>query len=32
MYTVSGREIAEERHRYMVAFFERLIAEVRGDK
>jgi len=32
MYTDSGRVIAEERHRYMVAFFERLIAEVRGDK
>ena len=32
MYTASGRAIAEERHRYMVAFFERLIAEVSGDK
>jgi len=32
MYTDSGRAIAEERHRYMVAFFERLIAEVSGDK
>lgn len=32
MYTASGRAIAEERHRYMVAFFDRLIAEVSGDK
>ena len=32
MYTASGLAIAEERHRYMVAFFERLIAEVSGDK
>jgi uncharacterized protein len=32
MYTASGRAIAEERHRYMVAFFERLIVEVNGDK
>lgn len=32
MYTASGRAIAEERHRYMVAFFERLISEESGDK
>ncbi len=30
LYTQEGRRIAEERHRYMVGFFERLDAEVRG--
>lgn len=30
IYTHTGRSIAEERHTYMVAFFERLDAEVRG--
>lgn len=30
LYTPSGRRIAEERHRFMVAFFEQLDAEVRG--
>ncbi len=31
LYTASGRAIAEERHRFMVAFFQRLEAEVRGE-
>ena len=31
LYTASGRAIAEERHRFMVAFFRRLEAEVRGE-
>ncbi len=30
MLTVSGRRIAEERHKFMAAFFERLDAEVEG--
>jgi len=30
LYTPTGRSIAEGRHAYMVAFFERLDAEVRG--
>jgi uncharacterized protein len=30
LFTPSGRAIAEERHAYMVGFFERLDAEVRG--
>ena len=32
LYTQTGRAIAEERHAYMVAFFERLDAEVRGER
>jgi uncharacterized protein len=31
MFTKAGRALAEERHRYMVAFFERLEGEVAGD-
>ncbi len=31
MTTASGRRMAEERHRFMVQFFERMAAEVRGD-
>ncbi len=31
LYTPTGRAIAEERHAYMVAFFERLDAEVQGE-
>ncbi len=31
LYTASGRAIAEERHRFMLAFFQRLEAEVRGE-
>jgi len=31
LYTAGGRRIAEERHRFMLAFFERLAAEVRGE-
>ena len=31
LYTGEGRRIAEGRHRYMVAFYERLDAEVHGD-
>lgn len=31
LYTPTGRAIAEERHRYMEAFFQRLEAEVRGE-
>jgi len=31
MLTPTGRAIAEERHAYMVAFFERLDAEARGE-
>jgi uncharacterized protein len=30
LYTASGRRIAEDRHRFMVEFFERLAAEVQG--
>lgn len=30
LYTVSGRRLAEERHRFMEAFFERMAAEVEG--
>lgn len=30
LYTQAGRSIAEERHAYMAAFYERLDAEVRG--
>lgn len=32
LYTETGRAIAEERHRVMVAFFEQMAAEVRGDR
>jgi uncharacterized protein len=32
LYTPTGRSIAEGRHAYMVAFFERLDAEVRGEQ
>ena len=31
LYTAEGRRIAEDRHRYMTAFFDRLDAEVRGE-
>ncbi len=31
MCTVTGKKIAEERHRFMVSFFERLEKEIRGD-
>lgn len=31
LYTPSGRALAEERHRFLVEFFERLSAEMRGD-
>jgi uncharacterized protein len=31
LYTGEGRRIAEERHRYMVAFYDRLDAEVQGE-
>ena len=32
LFTPTGRAIAEERHAYMVAFFERLAAEVQGER
>ncbi len=32
LFTPTGKAIAEERHAYMVAFFERLAAEVRGER
>lgn len=32
LYTESGRRLAEERHRFMTAFFERMDAEVRGER
>ena len=32
LYTQAGQAIAEERHAYMVAFFERLGQEVRGER
>jgi uncharacterized protein len=32
LYTANGRKIAEERHAYMVAFFEEMDEEVRGEK
>ncbi len=32
LYTASGRRLAEERHRFMVAFFEQMAAEVRGER
>ncbi|HZD56844.1 MAG TPA: HD domain-containing protein [Anaerolineales bacterium] len=32
LYTSQARTIAEQRHRYMAEFFERLGAELRGDK
>jgi len=32
LFTAAGRAIAEERHAYMVAFFERCDAEVRGER
>lgn len=31
MYTDSGKSLAEERHRFMMAYFERLTAEVSGE-
>jgi uncharacterized protein len=31
LYTPMGRRIAEERHRYMAAFFDRLDSEIRGE-
>ena len=31
LYTATGRALAEERHAFMVAFFERMAAEVRGE-
>jgi uncharacterized protein len=32
LYTDSGRRIAEGRHRFMVAFFEQMAAEIRGER
>ncbi|GAB4468005.1 MAG: HD domain-containing protein [Anaerolineae bacterium] len=32
LYTPSGRRLAEQRHRFMVAFFEQMAAEVRGER
>jgi uncharacterized protein len=32
LFTSTGRRIARDRHAYMVAFFERLAAEVRGER
>ena len=32
LYTETGRAVAQDRHAYMVAFFERLNAEVRGSR
>jgi uncharacterized protein len=32
LYTASGRKIAEERHAFMLAFFEQMDAEVRGER
>jgi uncharacterized protein len=32
LYTPSGRALAEERHRYLADFFERLALELRGEK
>ncbi len=32
MLTETGRQLAEERHRFMVAYFERLTQEVHGEK
>jgi uncharacterized protein len=32
LFTPTGRSIAEERHAYLVAFFERFDAEVRGER
>jgi uncharacterized protein len=32
LFTITGRSIAEERHAYMVGFFERFDAEVRGER
>ena len=32
LFTPTGRSIAEERHAYMVAFFERFDAQVRGER
>jgi len=32
LYTASGRRIAEERHAYMVGFFEQMAAEVKSDR
>jgi uncharacterized protein len=31
LYTASGKAMAEERHRFMMTYFERLAAEVRGE-
>lgn len=30
LYTASGRRLAEDRHRFMVAFFEQMAAEIQG--
>jgi uncharacterized protein len=32
LFTATGRSIAQGRHDYMVAFFEQLDAEVRGER
>jgi uncharacterized protein len=32
LYTASGKRIAEERHAFMVSFFDRMAVEVRGDR
>jgi len=32
LYTTTAREIAEERHQFMIEYFERLAAEERGEK
>lgn len=32
LYTASGRKLAEERHAFMVEFFEEMAAEVRGER
>jgi uncharacterized protein len=32
LYTPTGRRIADERHEFMVTFFARLDAEVRGER
>lgn len=32
LYTASGRRIAEERHAFMVAFFDQMAAEIQGDR
>ena len=32
LYTESGRRLADERHRFMEAFFKQMAAEVRGER